>query len=204
MMANRIVFATNNEHKMEEVRMILKDLNMEVLSLKEMNIDIDIVEDGNTFEENAVIKAKTIAKLTNEIVLADDSGLEVDYLNKAPGIYSARFLGENTSYTIKNKYIVDHLHDAVGNQRSARFVCAIACVFPDGSFITKEGVIEGEIAYEESGENGFGYDPIFFLPEYKLTTAQLLPEKKNEISHRGKALKLIKEELIRVINKSGV
>ena len=128
----RIIFATNNEGKMKEIRSILKDLDCEVVSLKDIELTIDIVEDGNTFEENAIIKAKEIMKLTNEMVLADDSGLEVDYLDKAPGIYSARFLGEDTSYHIKNKYIIDKLENATGNERSARFICAIAFVCPDG------------------------------------------------------------------------
>lgn len=194
-MTKRIIFATNNEDKMNEIRMILNDKEWEVLSLKDMNIDVDIIEDGLTFEENAIIKAKAIAKLTNEIVLADDSGLEVDYLGGAPGIYSARFLGEDTSYSIKNKYIIDRLEGVDKSQRSARFVCAIACAYPSGQVLTRRGTIEGEIGYEEKGNYGFGYDPIFFVPEYNQTTAELLPEQKNNISHRGKALRLIKEEL---------
>lgn len=194
----RIIFATNNEGKMKEIRSILKDLNCEVVSLKDIELAIDIVEDGNTFEENAIIKAKEIMKLTNEMVLADDSGLEVDYLDKAPGIYSARFLGEDTSYHIKNKNIIDKLENATGNERSARFICAIAFVCPDGEIRTTRGTIEGLIGYEEMGQNGFGYDPIFYIPEFKCSTAQLSPEQKNEISHRAKALKLMKE---RIINK---
>lgn len=190
-----IIFATGNEGKMKEVRMILKDLNQEIKSLKEINLDVDIVEDGKTFEENAIIKAKTIMELTNEIVLADDSGLEVDYLDKAPGIYSARYLGENTSYNIKNQSIIDKLKDATGMERSARFVCVIACAMPDGTILTTRATIEGMIGYEEKGENGFGYDPIFFVPEYNCTTAELSPEQKNKISHRGKALKEMKLKL---------
>lgn len=190
-----IIFATGNEGKMKEVRMILKDLNQEIKSLKEINLDVDIVEDGKTFEENAMIKAKTIMKLTNEIVLADDSGLEVDYLDKAPGIYSARYLGEHTSYKIKNQSIIDKLKDAAGMERSARFVCVIACAMPDGTILTTRATIEGMIGYEEKGDNGFGYDPIFFVPEYNCTTAELSPEQKNKISHRGKALKEMKLKL---------
>lgn len=191
----KIIFATGNEGKMKEVRMILKDLNYEVLSLKEMNIDIDIVEDGMTFEENAIIKAKTIMEMTNEIVLADDSGLEVDYLNKEPGIYSARYLGEDTSYHIKNQYIIQQLEKAKEQERSARFICAIACAFPDGEITTTRGTIEGLIGYEEKGQNGFGYDPIFVVPEYNCSTAELSAELKNNISHRGKALIAMKEIL---------
>lgn len=190
-----IIFATGNEGKMKEVRMILKDLNQEIKSLKEINLDVDIVEDGKTFEENAIIKAKTIMELTNEIVLADDSGLEVDYLDKAPGIYSARYLGEHTSYNIKNQSIIDKLKDATGMERSARFVCVIACAIPDGTILTTRATIEGMIGYEEKGDNGFGYDPIFFVPEYNCTTAELSPEQKNKISHRGKALKEMKLKL---------
>ena len=158
----------------------------------------DIVEDGKTFEENAIIKAEAIRKMTNCLVLADDSGLEVDYLDKAPGIYSARFMGEDTSYRIKNKAIIDKLAGVPDEKRTARFVCAIAAAFPDGKTITRRGTIEGIIGYEERGENGFGYDPIFFLPEYGKSTAELSPEEKNTISHRGNALRLIKE----VINEN--
>ncbi len=192
----KIIFATGNENKMVEVRMILADIGYEILSMKEAGIDIDIVEDGTTFEENAIIKATAISKLSGEIVLADDSGLEIDYLNKEPGIYSARYEGVDTPYTIKNHKIIDRLAGVPDEARTARFVCAIAAAFPDGKVITRRGTIEGIIGYEEAGDNGFGYDPIFFLPEYNCTTAQLSPEDKNAISHRGKALKMIKEELI--------
>lgn len=191
----RVIFATGNEGKMKETRMILKDFPVEVVSMKEAGIDADIVEDGKTFEENALIKARTIMKMTGDIVLADDSGLEIDYLDKAPGIYSARFLGENTSYDIKNNYILDKLKDVPDEARTARFVCAMAAVFPDGEEITRLGTVEGIIGYEIAGENGFGYDPIFYLPEYGCTSAQLVPEKKNEISHRGKALRALTEAI---------
>lgn len=194
-MKKRIIFATGNEGKMKEVRMILKDLDYDVVSMKEAGVKADIVEDGSTFEENAIIKAKTVMELTGEIAMADDSGLEVDYLNKEPGIYSARYLGEDTSYHIKNKTIIDRLEGVEGNDRSARFVCAIAVTFPDGRVETTRGTIEGVIGYEEKGENGFGYDPIVYIPEYDATTAELSPEIKNKISHRGKALELMKEKL---------
>ncbi|MBR6637791.1 MAG: non-canonical purine NTP pyrophosphatase, partial [Lachnospiraceae bacterium] len=154
----KIIFATSNEGKMKEIRMILSDMGVEVLSLKEAGIHADIVEDGTTFEENAIIKAKTICELTGEVVLADDSGLEVDYLDGAPGIYSARFMGEDTPYTIKNNAIIDKLADARGAERSARFVCVIAAAFPDGEVATTRATIEGEIGYKEEGFNGFGYD----------------------------------------------
>ncbi len=188
----RIVFATGNEGKMVEIREIMHDFlikhDIELVSLKDAGIHADIVEDGSTFEENAIIKAKEIAKLTDDIVLADDSGLEVDYLDKAPGIYSSRFLGEDTSYTVKNNYIIDKLRDVPEDERTARFVCVIACAFPDGRVITEKGIIEGLVSHKIDGVHGFGYDPIFYVPEYGCTTACLPPKKKNEVSHRGRAL----------------
>lgn len=191
----KIIFATGNQGKMKEVREILKDLDAEVLSMKEAGVRAEIVEDGTTFEENAVIKAKAVCRLTGEIALADDSGLEVDYLNKEPGVYSARYMGEDTSYHIKNKSIIDRLEGVPDEKRTARFVCVIAAAFPDGTVKTVRGTMEGIIGYEEQGENGFGYDPIFFLPQYGCTSAQISMEEKNKISHRGKALRAIKDEL---------
>lgn len=191
----RIIFATTNEGKMKEIKAILSDLNVEIVSLKEAGIHVNIVEDGDTFEENAIIKANTIMELTGEIVLADDSGLEVDAMDKEPGIYSARFLGEGTSYDIKNQHILDKLKDVEQEDRSARFVCVIACAMPGGEILTKRATIEGFIGYEITGSNGFGYDPIFWIPEYNNTLAQISLEQKNEISHRGKALMEMREEL---------
>lgn len=191
----KIIFATGNEGKMREIREILSDLDVEVLSMKEAGIKADIVEDGTTFEENAVIKAKTICELCGEITLADDSGLEIDYLNKEPGVYSARYMGEDTSYRIKNVNLIERLEGVPDEKRTARFVCAVAAAFPDGSVKTVRETMEGRIGYEERGANGFGYDPIFFLPEYGCTSAELSMEEKNKISHRGKALRAIKEEL---------
>ena len=162
----KIIFATGNAGKMKEIREILKDLDAEVLSMKEAGVEAEIVEDGKTFEENALIKAKTVCKLTGEIALADDSGLEIDYLNKEPGIYSARYMGEDTSYRIKNANLIERLEGVPDEKRTARFVCAIAAAFPDGTVKTVRGTMEGRIGYEETGENGFGYDPIFYLPEY--------------------------------------
>ena len=196
-MSKKVIFATGNAGKLEEIKMILSDLDIELLSMKEAGIEVDIVEDGTSFEENAMIKAKTIMKLTGEITLADDSGLEVDYLNKEPGIYSARYMGENTPYNIKNKSIIDRLEGVEGQDRSARFVCVIAAAFPDGRVLTTRGTIEGLIGYEEKGDNGFGYDPIVYIPEYNATTAQLSPQIKNIISHRGKALRKMKEKLFK-------
>ena len=198
-----IIFATGNKNKMIEIRMILADLGCKILSQKEAGIQADVVEDGQTFEENALIKATTIADIArkmpeykNAVVLADDSGLEIDALNKEPGIYSARYMGEDTSYDIKNQALIDRLEGVPDEKRTARFVCAIAAAFPDGTVKTVRGTMEGRIGYEEKGENGFGYDPIFFLPEYGCTSAELSMEEKNKISHRGKALRLIKEELV--------
>ena len=194
-MVDKIIFATGNEGKMKEVRMLLEDFNLPVLSLKDAGITADIVEDGTTFEENAVIKATEIMKMTGALVLADDSGLEIDYLNKEPGIYSARYMGEDTSYRIKNQNLIDRLEGVPDEKRTARFVCAIAAAFPNGEVCTAIGTIEGIIGYEERGENGFGYDPIFYLPEYGKTTAELPLEIKNQLSHRGNALRKMKEEL---------
>lgn len=194
---SRIIFATGNAGKMREIKEILADMNMEILSMKEAGISADIKEDGTTFEENAVIKAKAIAELTNDIVLADDSGLEVDYLNKEPGIYSARYMGEDTSYTIKNQAIIDRLDGVPKEKRTARFVCAIAAVLPDGEVLTTRGTIEGYIGTKSAGVNGFGYDPIFYVDEYGCSTAELSEEQKNEISHRGKALRAMKEQLLK-------
>ena len=197
----KIIFATGNQGKMNEIREIMADFiekhDIEMLSLKETGIDADIVEDGSTFAENAMIKAEAIAKMIERkmeaIVLADDSGLEVDWLDKKPGIYAARFLGEDTSYDIKNAYIIEQFKGVPDDKRSARFVCVIACVMPDGYSFCEEGLFEGRVAYEMSGENGFGYDPIFWLPERGCTSAALAPEEKNRISHRGLALvKLMK------------
>lgn len=196
----KIIFATGNEHKMAEIRMILDGLGMEILSQKEAGIAADIVEDGKTFEENALIKAKGIAKIAAEdsrykdtVILADDSGLEIDYLNKEPGIYSARYMGEDTSYDIKNQALLDRLEGVPDEKRTARFVCAIAAAFPDGTSEVVRGTMEGAVGHEIAGKNGFGYDPIFFLPEMGCTSAELLPEKKNELSHRGEGLRKMRE-----------
>lgn len=191
----KLIFATSNEGKLNEIREIMKDSGYEVLSLKEAGIVAEIEENGKTFAENAVIKASAIADLTGELAIADDSGLEVDYLDKAPGIYSARFLGEDTSYDIKNGYILEKLQGVPTEERTARFVCAIACVFPDGTKEVETATVEGYIGYESRGENGFGYDPIFVVPEYGKTTAELTTEEKNQISHRAKALRAMKEVL---------
>ncbi len=201
---DKIIFATGNEHKMVEIRMILEDLGVRILSQREAGIWADVVEDGTTFEENALIKATEIAKAARKmpgyekaVILADDSGLEIDYLNKEPGIYSSRYMGEDTSYDIKNQVLIDRLEGVPDEQRTARFVCAIAAAFPDGSSEVVRGTMEGMIGYEIAGENGFGYDPIFFLPEYGCTSAEIAPEKKNELSHRGEGLRKMRAILER-------
>ena len=185
----KIIFATGNKDKLREIKEILSDCDVDIRSMKEAGINVDIVEDGKTFEDNALIKARAIAAHTDAIVLADDSGLEIDYLNKEPGVYSARYMGEDTSYDIKNQALLDRLDGVPDEKRTARFVCAIAAAFPDGSTQVVRGTMEGIIGHEIAGENGFGYDPIFFLPEHGCTSAQLAPEKKNELSHRGEGLR---------------
>lgn len=191
-----MIFATGNMGKLREIKDILGDIGEEIISMKEAGIDVDIEENGTTFEENAIIKAKAIMEMTGQMVLADDSGLEVDALNKEPGIYSARYLGTDTPYEVKNQNIIDRLEGVEGDARSARFVCAIAAAFPDGEVIVTRGTIEGVIAKEPAGTNGFGYDPIVYVPEYGMTTGQMEPEAKNKISHRGKALEEMKKILI--------
>ncbi|MBQ8597261.1 MAG: RdgB/HAM1 family non-canonical purine NTP pyrophosphatase [Lachnospiraceae bacterium] len=197
----RIIFATGNAGKMREIKMILSDLvingeAVEVVSMKEAGIDTDIVEDGASFAENAVIKAQAVAAFAPDaIVMADDSGLEVDHLNKEPGIYSARYLGEDTPYSEKNANIISRLEGVPVEERSARFVCAIAAALPGGEVLQSLETIEGYIGYEERGDHGFGYDPIFMVPSYNKSTAELTEEEKNEISHRGKALRAMKQQL---------
>lgn len=191
----QIIFATGNAGKMREIREIMADTGAEILSMKEAGLTADIEENGSTFEENAIIKAKAIAALTDDIVLADDSGLEVDYLNKEPGVYSARYLGEDTSYEIKNQAILDRLAGVPKEKRTARFVCAIAAAMPDGEVLVTRETIEGYIGEKPAGNGGFGYDPIFYVDEYGCSTAELTEEQKNEVSHRGKALRAMKEKL---------
>lgn len=194
-MEKKIVFATGNAGKVKEIQMILADMGYEVVSMKEAGISVDVEENGKTYEENALIKARAVAALTDAIVLADDSGLEVDALGKEPGIYSARYMGEDTPYSVKNAEIINRLSGLAGEERSARFVCVIAAVLPDGRELTTRATIEGQIDYEEKGSHGFGYDPIFYVPEFGKTTAELTEDEKNQVSHRGKALRLMKEEL---------
>lgn len=195
----RVIFATGNAGKMREIRAIMADTYPEILSMKEAGIQTDIEEDGETYEENALIKARAVAAAAaGGLVLADDSGLEIDFLGKEPGVHSARYLGEDTPYSIKNAELIRRLEGVPEEERTARFVCAIAAVLPDGRELTVRATIEGWIGYEEKGSNGFGYDPIFYVPEFGRTTAELSEEEKNLVSHRGKALRLMKEELAKL------
>lgn len=199
-----IIFATGNEGKMREIRAILKDVDADILSMKEAGLSLDIVEDGDSFAANALIKARAVAdalaaegRFRDCIVLADDSGLEIDCLNKEPGIHSARYLGEETPFDVKSRDLLRRMEQVPDEERSARFVCAIAAVFAGGETVTTEGTVEGRIGYDLKGDNGFGYDPIFYLPEYGSTAAELTDEEKNRISHRSRALAQMKEELMK-------
>ena len=194
----KILFATGNEGKMREIRSILADTGAEVRSLKEAGISVQIAEDGTTFEENALIKARAVAAALEEkdcVVMADDSGLVIDALGGEPGIYSARYMGENTSYDRKNANLIARMEGISEEKRTARFTCAIAAVLPDGREFTMQASIEGRIGYRPEGEGGFGYDPIFYVPGFGKTTAQMTAEEKNRVSHRGKALEQMKEVL---------
>lgn len=191
----RIVFATGNKGKLKEVEMILRDLGRQVVSMKEAGAETEIAEDGTTFAENALIKARAVHAICGGLVLADDSGLEIDYLNKEPGVYSARYLGEDTPYEIKNGIILQRLQGVAKEERSARFVCVIGAVLPDGRELTASASVEGSVAFSAAGEGGFGYDPIFFVDEFGKTMAELTAEEKNRISHRGKALRAMKKLL---------
>lgn len=198
----KIIFATGNEGKMREIRAILNDVDAEIISMKEAGLSLDIEEDGKSFAENAMIKARAVAdalvgenRFRDCVVLADDSGLEIDCLNGEPGIYSARYLGEETPFDVKSRDFLRRMEHVPDEERSARFVCAIAAVFANGETVTTRGTIEGRIGYDLKGDNGFGYDPIFYLPEYERTAAELTDEEKNRISHRSRALAVMKEEL---------
>ena len=200
----RLIFATGNKGKMNEIREIMSD-SVPVLSMAEAGVSTGVEEDGNSFMENSFIKARAVARTCKEkgiddaIVLADDSGLVVDALNGEPGIYSARYIGEDSPYSIKNAKIIERLNGVSDEDRTARFVCAIACVMPDGREYSAEATYEGAIGYEERGEHGFGYDPIFYLPDRGVYSAELDPDEKNRISHRGKALRMMKEILSEIL-----
>ena len=191
----KIIFATGNENKLREIRQITENMGIEIVSMKDAGYYTEVEETGTTFEENAYLKASAIAKKCNLPTLADDSGLEIDYLNKEPGIYSSRFMGEDTPYSVKNAELLRRMEGVPDEKRTARFVCAICLVRPDGSSETVRATMEGRVAYKSAGKNGFGYDPIFFLPERGCTSAELSPEEKNAISHRGKALRMMRDIL---------
>lgn len=180
-----IMIATSNAHKVEEFREMLEPLGIQVRSLLDLEEKVEIEETGTTFAENAMIKALSVHERLGIPGISDDSGLEVDAMDKAPGVYSARFLGYDTPYEEKNQYIMDQVK---GKTRTARYVCAIAYVEEDGAGHVFTGVVEGEIADHARGEKGFGYDPIFYYPPYGATLAEVSEEKKNAISHRGRAL----------------
>ena len=192
----RLIFATSNKDKVREIKEMTQDMNVEVLSSADIGFDKDVEENGVTFVDNAIIKAKAISEyIKNEkkeycdaVVLADDSGLEIDYYDKAPGVYSHRWLGERTYFQAMTDVIND-MKDVPIEKRGARFVCSMAAVLPDDSIATTIQNCEGVVGYKIEGDNGFGYDPFFFVPEFGCTTAQMTPEQKNEISHRGKALR---------------
>ncbi len=197
----KVIFATGNENKLREIRQITEGMDIEVISMKEAGYYTDVEETGTTFEENAFLKASAIAKKCNLPTLADDSGLEIDYLGKEPGIYSSRYMGEDTPYPVKNAELIRRMEGVPDEERTARFVCAICYVRPDGTSETVRATMEGRVAYEPAGSNGFGYDPIFFLPDRGCTSAELPPEEKNMISHRGKALRMMRDILEKEADK---
>lgn len=194
----QLTLATKNAGKVREIKKILPEFDIQTMT--EAGIELDIEENGETFEENALIKARAIWKVCGGLVIADDSGLEIDYLGGQPGVHSSRFMGEDTDYVIKNRELIHRLEKAKEGERKAHFVAVIACILPDGREFTTRGTMEGEIAMEPSGTEGFGYDPILYLPDYGCTSAQISLEEKNKISHRGKALKKMRERL----NREGV
>ena len=192
----KLILATSNKDKAREIAEILSDTPFVVTTMKEEGYDPDIVEDGKTFEENALIKARAVHALAEgAYVMADDSGLCIDALDGAPGIYSARFCGENSTYPEKFAKIFEMLKDVPEEKRTAKFVCSIAVVRPDGSEFTVRGEVCGVLHEKPMGDGGFGYDPIFYVPEFGMTTAQMTKEQKNSISHRGKASRAMAEKL---------
>lgn len=192
---SRLIVATKNKGKLKEFAELLAHLPYDIVSMADAGIKDDIEENGTTFEENALIKAKSVWKLTGETVIADDSGLEVDFLNGAPGVYSARYAGEGATDNDKNRKLLHALEGVSADNRTARFVCVIAVVFPDSGSFTVRGTCEGYIATEPAGNNGFGYDPLLYVPEIGLTVAQMESGLKNSISHRGNAIRKMVELL---------
>ncbi len=189
----KLIIASNNAHKIREIKQILGDRFEEILSLKEAQIDHETVEDGVTFLENARKKATEIAEISGCCALADDSGICAHALNNEPGVYSARYSGQHGDDEANNQLLIKNLRDKT--DKSAHYSCAIVLAYPDGSTVSAEGEMHGEVIFTPQGENGFGYDPIFFLPQYGKTAAQISPEEKNRISHRAKALNALVEKL---------
>ena len=196
----KVVLASQNRHKLEEIQAILSRYDMELVLEKDLGLCIEVEETGTTFEENSMLKARAVMEATGLPTIADDSGLAVDVLGGEPGIYSARYLGRDTDYNYKMGYIIDRLKDTPWEARTARFTASVAAVLPDGTSYTATGHMEGYIGYEIAGENGFGYDPFFYLPEYQMTSAQISPEQKNAISHRGRALRA----MLHILEEQGV
>jgi len=194
----KLIIATKNKGKVIEIKEILKEFPVDVLSMSEAGYDLEVIENGCSFSENALIKARALFNVSGEMVLADDIGLEIDFLNGAPGIFTSRFAGNNVSQEVKNNRIIHLLKGIDAKYRTARFVCSIAFISKKASFCTM-GTVEGLIAEEPMGNKGFGYDPIFYLPEYKKTFAQLPESIKNEISHRAVALRKFKAKFAEVI-----
>ena len=186
---DRLIFATGNQNKLKEIKEIFADLPFEIVSMKDAGIISDPDENGTTFEDNALIKARDVWEKCNETVMSDNSVLEIDYLGKEPGVHSARFMGHDTSYDLKNAELLRRLEGVPFEKRTARFVCACALILPDGTEHVVRETMEGHIADSPSGNNGFGYDPIFIPDGYDVTSADISPEEKNQISHRGKALR---------------
>lgn len=195
----RFIIATHNSHKVTEFRRILEPLGIEVLSQSEAGIDADVIEDGTTFAENAEKKARAVSEAGNCIAIADDSGICIDAFGGAPGIYSSRFLGEDTSYTEKNAIILDRLKDVEKKDRGAHYVCSICCIFPNGDTIKTEGIFEGWMGYEAKGDHGFGYDPIFYVGDKSIS--EIPDDEKDKMSHRGKALRKFVVELKKYLDK---
>jgi len=184
----KLVLASKNRHKLAEMQTILGQLGLEVVLESEVGVDVDVEETGTTFEENALLKAKAVMEASGMAAIADDSGLEVDALGGAPGVYSARY-GNKDSDPARTAFLLENMKDVPAEQRTARFVSAIACALPDGRVVTARGTCEGTILFETRGDNGFGYDPVFYVPEIGMTFAEADGERKNAISHRGNALK---------------
>jgi XTP/dITP diphosphohydrolase len=194
-MKKKLILATRNKGKLKEIQVLLSDLDIDIISLGEAENAPHVVEDGKTFMENAFKKAKVIAEATGIMALADDSGLEVNALDGAPGVYSARYSGENASDASNNEKLLADLEGVSSGKRSAHFSCVIVVYHPSGRWISAESKCEGEITKKSIGDRGFGYDPVFYLPSLNRTMAQLSPEEKNSLSHRGKALAKLKAEL---------